>query len=909
MLYKIRPSLSYVPVRYYRIGSNIFGNYAQQPEESQKLLNAEQGKVNGGKQIENLVNAFRRFGYLGADLDPLQLWKSSEVKELDPALYGFDREALDELLNGGHATGEEFIEHLRNTYCGQCSAEFMHLTEMTERQWFARHYEQFLADGVRVQDKITALEVMLKAKAWENFLAVKFPTVKRYSGEGSEAAVGLYSYLLEDSPNYGIKEFIFEGAHRGKLALQTIIFRYSAAQLFRKIRGKPEFPDNIQGSGDVLTHQISHFDYLTRAGEQMHVSTLPNPSHLEVSLPVATGKARGRAQTLRLGDYGTGRVGDGILCVHHHGDGAFTGQGVVWETLAMSQIPHFRIGGSIHVVVNNQVAFTAERDIGRSSTHCTDIAKSIDSPIIHVNGNNVEKVLASARLALAYRQQFRKDVFINLVCFRKHGHNELDDPSFTQPLMYKTIKQQKCVVDSFVERMSDDGHFSKEQSAKVSVDFTTELERDLKAVDSGEVPPRVDHLEGYWKGFSQAPSAVTKWQTGLDTDLLRYIGAKSVQIPENFNVHPHIRKTHIDARLNRLRSADKIDWSTAEALAWGSLLLQNYNVRISGQDVGRATFSHRHSMLIDQTNDSIHIPLNHLSPDQKSFFEIANSPLSEFAVLAFEYGMSIENPRRLCIWEAQFGDFYNGAQIAIDCLVATGESKWLTQSGLVLLLPHGFDGTGPDHSSSHVERFLQLTDSRESQKPIDGDNVNMFVANPTSSAQYFHLLRRQMVTPYRKPLIVVSPKILLRHPAAMSSLEEFGPESYFRPVIANTPSNPNGVKKIIFCSGKHAIILEAEIQQRNLEGYAVVRLESLCPFPTSELAETINHFPNARDFIWSQEEPRNAGFWTFVAPRFRNGLGIQLTYNGRPEISWMATAIAEHHKKEADEILLDLFGK
>ncbi|KAI1720525.1 dehydrogenase e1 component domain-containing protein [Ditylenchus destructor] len=617
---------------------------------------------------------------------------------------------------------------------------------MTERQWFARHYEQFLADGVRVQDKIAALEVMLKAKAWENFLAVKFPTLKRYSGEGSEAAMGLYSYLLEDSPNYGVKEFIFEGAHRGKLALQTIIFRYPAAQLFRKIRGKPEFPDNIQGSGDVLTHQISHFDYVTREGEQMHVSTLPNPSHLEVSLPVATGKARGRGQTLRLGDYGSGRVGDGILCVHHHGDGAFTGQGVVWETLAMSQIPHFRIGGSVHVVVNNQVAFTAERDIGRSSTHCTDIAKSIDSPVIHVNGSNVE---------------------------------ELDDPSFTQPIMYKTIKQQKCVVDSFKEKMADEGHFSKEQSAKVSADFTAQLEMDLKAVDSGEVSPR--------------------WQTGLDTDLLRYIGAKSVQIPENFNVHPHIRKTHIDARLNRLRSAGKIDWSTAEALAWGSLLLQ-----VCTQDL---------SLLV-------------------IIFSLRNMTFA-----------------------------------SVDRMLA--------------------------ELHSDVERFLQMTDSRESQKPIDGDNVNMFVANPTSSAQYFHLLRRQMVTPYRKPLIVVSPKILLRHPAAMSSLEEFGPESFFSPII--------------FCSGKHAIILESEIQQRNLEGYVVVRLESLCPFPTSELAETINRFPNASDFIWSQEEPRNAGFWTFVAPRFRNGLGIQLTYNGRPEIPWMATAIAEHHKKEADKILLDLF--
>uniref|UniRef100_A0A915D301 Transketolase-like pyrimidine-binding domain-containing protein n=1 Tax=Ditylenchus dipsaci TaxID=166011 RepID=A0A915D301_9BILA len=679
-----------------------------------------------------------------------------EVPELDPHLYGFDQITLNEALNdNSSATGEDFLSHLKSVYSSQIAVEFMHLQNMNERKWFAEAYEKLFAEELSDAEKVEALEVMLRAKAWEKFLGSKFPTLKRYSGEGSESAVGLYSYLLENCGQYGIKE----------------------------IRGKSEFPDDLQGVGDVLTHQTSHFEYINQDGDTMHVSTLPNPSHLEVSPAMAVGKARARAQTLQLGDYCQGgRTGDGILCVHHHGDGAFTGQGIVWETIGMCQIPHFRVGGSIHVVINNQVAFTAEKGIGRSSLHCTDIAKAVDCPVIHVNGENVENVLQAGKLALKYRQMYRKDVFINMMCYRRYGHNELDDPTFTQPIMYKVIKQQKCLVDKYSEKLSAEGIYSLEQAAQCFQSHNNELAEQLEAVDADKVAASVDRLQGSWEGFTQAPAAVTQWDTGVNEDLLRFIGAKSVELPaENFNVHPHIRKTHIDARLARLKKGTAIDWSTAESLAFGSLLLQNYGVRLCGQDV-------------------------------------ANSPLTEFAVLAFEYGFSTENPRRLVIWEAQFGDFYNGAQIVIDNLIATSEN---------------------------IERFLQLTDSKESQCPVDGDNVNMLL---------------QMITPYRKPMVIIAPKLLLRHPMAMSPIEDFGPNSYFKPVIYDfTNVESKNVKKLIFTSGKHAVTLEAEIHQRNISDTAVVRLESICPFPAEELKKAVDNFPNANVYVWSQEEPKNAG--------------------------------------------------
>ncbi|KAL3083084.1 hypothetical protein niasHS_010886 [Heterodera schachtii] len=895
-----------------KVDKNVFGgghNSLPSRLDAEKVL--IRGRVDK-KSVNALVNAFRRFGFLRADLDPLGLSVPVRVPELEPDLYGWEEKELEEPLGeGAKATPGALIERLRGIYSGKVAAEFMHLSRFEERLFVANAFENSERGGaISDNELIRAAEVMLRTKAWEKFVALKFPTLKRYSGEGADSVGAFYAHLLELCPRHGISEFIFDGAHRGRLALQTVLFRFPPGQLFRKMRGLAEFPGNVKGIGDVLTHQHSHFDYESAAGGRVHVSTLPNPSHLEVSLAVCSGKARARAQTLRVGDYGGGTVGDRVLPVHHHGDGAFTGQGIVWEVLALSQVPHFRVGGAIHLIVNNQIAFTAESAVGRSSLHCSDVAKAIDSPVIHVNAESVEDVIFAAQLALDFRQKFRKDVFVNLICWRRYGHNELDNPRFTQPLMYHSVDAKRCLVDSFVDRLVHKGLFSTDQSESIFSGHSEMLSEQLELVDSGRTPPIVEHLGGLWKGFCQAPAAVTKWDTGMDMDLLRQIGVSSVAIPEGFNVHPHLKKTHIDARRRKIEQG-QIDWSTAEALAIGTALLQGNDVRLSGQDVGRATFSHRHAMLVDQRTDQVHVPLNHIAKDQQNFLEIANSPLTEAAVVGFEFGFAIENPRRMVIWEAQFGDFYNGAQVQIDTLIANGESKWLLQNGIVLLLPHGIDGAGPDHSSGHIERFLQLTNSREDQRPPDGDDVNLSVANPSTAAQYFHLLRGQIVRPFRKPLVIFSPKMLLRHPFTVSPISDFGTGTFFKPILMDhkMSQEPKNIEKVIFCSGKHYVTLAEEREKRRLENVAIVRMEMLCPFPTDDLANVFATYRNAKDFIWSQEEPRNAGCWAFVGPRFRSAFGLTLKYAGRTEMEWFATSISETHKEEEMHVMDSTFAQ
>ncbi|CAD5223930.1 unnamed protein product [Bursaphelenchus okinawaensis] len=887
--------------RSYHFKQSLFGFSAKSPAEKQNLIEIEKSV----EKVEDVSELYQKYGFRAANLDPLGLWDNSENKKL---LRDLSQNLSSQDVTHGEFIGKtnEFIDYLEKTYCSSLAIEFKHLNSLTEQKWLAEEFERLKRKELEAEEKKDVADKLLKALAYEKFLETKIPTLKRYSGEGAEAGVAFHAKLLQDGPKHNLKEFIWGGAHRGRFALHTILFGLEPDVVLRKIRGMPEFPDDVDGSGDVLSHLNCHYDVKTPDGT-IHVSTVPNPSHLEVAGPVAVGKSRGRSLAMHTGDYGEGVVGDEVLCVHYHGDGAFTGQGIVWETLSMAQVPHYRIGGSIHVVANNQLAFTAEKDIGRSSLHCTDYAKALDCPVIHINASSPEDAVRAAELALNYRQKFRKDIFVNLHCFRRHGHNEIDNPRFTNPRLYAKVDATEDIPDVYTRSLVDQGVVEEGFGEKIKEEYQNWLNESLARVDGGKTEPKADHLKGYWSGYQQAPKAVTVYPTGLDTDLLRYIGKKSVTIPDEFNVHPHILKTHVNARIQRLEKGENIDWATAEAFAFGSLLLQGFDVRISGQDVGRATFSHRHGVLVDQKSDEVYVPLNNISPDQKHFYEAANSPLSEEAVLAFEYGFSIDNSKRLVIWEAQFGDFYNTAQVQIDTLIASGESKWLRQSGLVMMLPHGLDGAGPDHSSAHMERFLQLTDSREDQKPADGDNVNMHVVNPTTSAQYFHLLRRQCLTPFRKPLIIISPKVLLRHPQAASPLSEFGEGTHFHPVLDDVASKPDKVKKVVFVSGKHAVLLMAERSKRNLEDTAIVRLERLCPFPVGEIRETLQNYKSATKFVWSQEEPRNAGAWAFVNPRFQNGLGIELKYAGRPEIAWMATSIGQHHQKEAEKVLTDTF--
>lgn len=596
-------------------------------------------------------------------------------------------------------------------------------------------------------------------------------------------------------------------------------------------------------------------------------------------------------------------MGDDVLCVQVHGDAALAGQGINQETLQLAAVPHYSVGGSLHLVINNQVGFTTPAERARSSRHCTDLAKQIGAPVLHVNGDHPEDVVRVTRVAMDYRNRFRKDVFVNLICFRRWGHNELDDPTFTNPALYSVIHARRSVPDEYSDRLVDEGVMQPSDKSQIVTSYQERLNEDYQKIES--YSPQRSNLKGVWSKLSEPSGNLTQWDTGTSSDLLKYIGKQSVQFPENFNVHPHLLKTHIAGRIKKVETGTGLDWGTAEALALGSLLYQGFNVRISGQDVGRATFSHRHAMLVDQATNEIYIPLNDIVPDQTGKLEIANSILSEEAVLGFEYGMSVGSPDNLVIWEAQFGDFFNGAQIILDTYVCSGESKWGLQSGLVMLLPHGMDGAGPEHSSCRLERFLQMTDSREGS--CDGDNVNWEVVHPTTSAQYFHLLRRQMVRNYRKPLVVVAPKVLLRLPAAASTLADLGPGTSFQTVLTDPTANPAAVERLVFVSGRHYYTLAKHIADTGVTDTAVVRLESLCPFPAERLQQEVARFPKAKRFLWSQEEHRNQGCWGFVAPRFRGLVGVELEYAGRGELCQPAVGVGRVHQAENLEIINQTF--
>jgi len=713
--------------------------------------------------------------------------------------------------------------------------------------------------------------------------------------------VAFFIELFRKAGEDDIKDIICGMAHRGRLNLMTGLMQFPAVGMFRKMRGLPEFPADQQGAGDVLSHLVSSFNV-----GSTHVTMLPNPSHLEAVNPVAVGKVRGKHMSQKKGDYGSeGRMGDDILCVQVHGDAALAGQGINQETLQLANVPHYSVGGSLHLVINNQVGFTTPGERGRSSRHCTDIAKQIGAPVIHVNGDYPEEVVKATRIAMQYRNKFRKDVFVNMICFRRWGHNELDDPTFTNPALYSVIHARRSVPDQYSDALIDEGVMSADDRAAAVGAHQNMLNDHFNQIDS-YIPER-SNLKGVWSEMREPGRNITEWDTGIETQLLKYIGARSVMYPPEFNVHSHLKKHHIEGRTKKMETGAGIDWGTAEALAFGSLLYQGFNVRISGQDVGRATFSHRHAMLVDQKTNETYIPLNDLTPDQTGKIELANSILSEEAVLGLEYGIAVESPNNLAIWEAQFGDFFNGAQIIMDTFVSSGESKWGLQCGLTMLLPHGMDGAGPEHSSCRIERFLQMTDSKETE--CDGDNVNWEVVNPTTAAQYFHLLRRQMVRNYRKPLVVVAPKTLLRLPGAASTLSDMAPGTSFQPVLSDPAiTNPSKVERVVLVSGKHYYTLTKHIQDNAINNVAVIRLESLCPFPAGRLQEEMKKFSGAKKFVWSQEEHRNMGAWSYLQPRFRNLVGLELEFVGRGELCQPAVGVGKVHQAEAAAILAQTFA-
>ncbi|CAG8496484.1 15859_t:CDS:10 [Acaulospora morrowiae] len=872
-------------------------------------------------RIENagllrLITAYRTHGHRAADLDPLGIMELEKVLALDHTRYidNTDPNKLYNLSGNLFLSSKEeaplgvILDHLKKVYCGKVAYEFMHIPNASERRWFYRMIESFDTISLTLREKRRIFEVLTRSEVFDHFMAKKFPQIKRYGLEGAESMMVALDKLFEVSNQAGITDVVLCMPHRGRLNLLTGLLNFSPTRLFHKVKGNSEFPEELPATGDVLSHLASSTALEFDAKDPLNVTMLHNPSHLEAVNPVAMGKARAKQMDL-IKSATDCELGDRVMCTQLHGDAAFTGQGIVMESFGLSNLPHFTSGGSVHIVVNNQLGYTTPAQNARSSWYSSDIGKIINAPVIHVNGDFPEDVTRAVEVAYEYRNKFRKDVIVDLISYRRWGHNELDEPAFTQPLMYKNIRSRKSVPKSYEEKMITEKLLTEDEIVEFRQQYFNILDGHYKQSDNYK--PEADTLQNKWSGFVMPKEAVSKIDTGVQEDVLERIGTTSVKVPDDMVIHSRLQKFHVQPRLQKIKEGKKLDWATAEALALGSLLLEGYNVRLCGQDVGRGTFSQRHAMLVCQESERTVIPLNELSKGQ-GMLEVVNSNLSELAVVGFEYGMSCESPNNLNIWEAQFGDFFNGAQVIIDTYVSSGEVKWLRQSGLVMLLPHGYDGAGPEHSSCRIERFLQLANDRFNV--LDGEipiNPNMHIVNPTTPAQYFHVLRRQMKRNFRKPLIIASPKILLRSPAAVSNFGEMTPGTTFLPILGDSSvTNHSKVGKIIFVSGKVYYDLVKERVKRGVEEkFAIIRIEELCPFPKQDIESELIKYDNVEEFIWCQEEPQNNGAYTFMESRLNQLLPNKqkLRYVGRLPSAAPAVGISKRHRMESEKILSDAF--
>uniref|UniRef100_A0A2M4BCS7 Putative 2-oxoglutarate dehydrogenase e1 subunit n=2 Tax=Anopheles marajoara TaxID=58244 RepID=A0A2M4BCS7_9DIPT len=918
--------------RGYHSSKGVFGYRPRTPSSYQGISAQVLEQRNRNSNAYRWIEAYRNHGHRLAAINPVPFGDTTPTaapRELDPARYGLasgDRIDPIGLLSVAAAQAaafsvsvKELEEVLRTLYCGTCSIELGHIESEEEREWLIERYERLLTERPLTDaDRREIAELMLKSQAFDNFLAIKFPTVKRYGGEGAESMLAFYRELFRCAVEVAaLRNIVIGMPHRGKLNVLTILFGTRPAKIFHKLKGHPEFPPDAKAMCDIASHFHTSTD-ISWKGRSFHLNMLHNPSHLEAVNPVSMGKTRAKQLALRDGPYASSSSSnisgqeDGAsarsqaLNVQVHGDAAFPGQGINQECLMMAEVPHFEVEGTIHLVVNNQVGFTTPADRGRSTRYVSDLAKAIMAPIVHVNADDPEALTYVTQLAVEYRQRFGKDFFIDLNCFRRWGHNELDDPTVTNPLLYGAIHGRPSIPDAYAQRLIERGIFDRSDVEAMSKSHQNVLTAELQAYEQYE--PERTYFQQQWSGLEQPGNEVTTWNTGLDYRLLDHIGRASVSYPPDFSIHPHVKKTHVDGRLKRLTEGQRIDWATAEALAFGSLMYQGYNVRLSGEDIGRGTFAQRHAMLVDQRTNEIYIPLNDLTGGGPAAgrLELANSILSEEAVLGFEYGMAIDNPSTLVLWEAQFGDFFNGAQIIIDTFLVSGETKWMVCNGLVMLLPHGYDGAASEHSSCRLERFLQMTDSGEARP--DGDDVNLQIVNPSTPAQYYHVLRRQMIRNFRKPLVVVAPKTLLRLSDCVSTHVDFAPGTYFRPVLPDEAvQDPKRIRRVVLCSGKHYYTLSQERKARQITDVALVRLESLCPFPVQALQDELARYTNAREFLWSQEEHRNMGAWTFVQPRFENMCERRIQYRGRSEAATVAVGVGPWHAKQAEEIVNTTF--
>jgi 2-oxoglutarate dehydrogenase E1 component len=861
-----------------------------------------------------MIRAYRIRGHLQANLDPLGLLPKTENAELDPASYGFseadfDRPIfLDYVLGLETATLREILEILRRTYCGDIGVQYMHISDPEEKAWIQDRIEGRGKEIVFTPEgKIAILKKLIEAEGFERFLHKRFPGTKRFGLDGGEAMVPALEQLIKRGGALGVDEIVIGMPHRGRLNVLAAVMGKPYHIIFHEFQGGSSLPSDIEGSGDVKYHLGASSDR-EFDGNTVHLSLTANPSHLEIVNPVVLGKARAKQAFDLREDPNAGR--GKVLPLLLHGDAAFAGQGVVAECFALMGLKGYRTGGTMHFIVNNQIGFTTSPRNSRSSPYPSDVALMVQAPIFHVNGDAPEAVVFAAKVATEYRQKFCKDVVLDMFCYRRFGHNEGDDPTFTQPIMYAKIKEHPPTRELYSRQLIAEGVATPEQVEGWLAEFEAFLDAEFEAGKNYKAN-KADWLDGKWQGLGVANNEPPKVDSGVALDKLKQLGRAITTIPDNIDAHKTLRRV-IDGRRQVIESGENLDWALAEHLAFATLLDEGFPVRLSGQDSVRGTFSQRHSAIIDQTTEEWRLPLNNIRPGQ-AFYEVIDSALSEEAVLGFEYGYSLTDPNTLVIWEGQFGDFVNGAQVVIDQFISSGERKWLRMSGLVMLLPHGYEGQGPEHSSARMERFLQSCAEE-----------NMQVVNVTTPANYFHLLRRQIHRPFRKPLIVMAPKSLLRHKRAVSNLADLTPGTTFHRVMidgAEAGCDVGGIKlkpdaeikRVIMCSGKVYFDLLEERAKRGREDVYLLRMEQLYPWPMQSLRKELGRFKNA-DIVWCQEEPKNMGGWTFVDPWLELTLdklsvkAKRARYVGRPASASTAAGLMSRHLKELETFLNEAFA-
>jgi 2-oxoglutarate dehydrogenase E1 component len=838
-----------------------------------------------------LIRAYRMRGHFHAKLDPLGIEPPRDREELDPRSYGFvegdfDRKIfLDHVLGMEYASLREIVAICERTYCQTLGVEFMHITNPAQKSWIQERIEgpdkeiSFTREGRRA-----ILTKLVEAEGFEKFCDLKFTGTKRFGLDGAESLIPALEQIIKRGGNLGVKEVVVGMPHRGRLNVLTQVMGKPHRALFHEFKGGSANPDAVEGSGDVKYHLGASSDR-EFDNNRIHLSLTANPSHLEIVDPVVLGKVRAKQD--QHGDPPDQRIS--VLPLLMHGDAAFAGQGVVAECFSLSDLKGYRTGGSLHFIVNNQIGFTTYPRYSRSSPYPSDVAKMIDAPIFHVNGDDPEAVVFAAKVAIEFRQKFHKPVVIDMFCYRRHGHNEGDEPAFTQPVMYKRIASHPTTLEIYSRRLIAEGVMTEGEIEKAKADWRARLDAELEA-GSGYKPNKADWLDGKWAGFKSADQEEDprRGVTGVDVAVLRDIGRKITMVPAGFRVHRTIQR-FLENRAKAIDSGAGIDWATGEALAFCTLLQEGHHVRLSGQDSERGTFSQRHSVLIDQEDESRYTPFNHLGGDQ-GHYEVINSLLSEEAVLGFEYGYSLAEPNALTTWEAQFGDFANGAQVLFDQFISSGERKWLRMSGLVCMLPHGYEGQGPEHSSARLERFLQMC-----------AEDNMQVVYATTPANFFHALRRQLHREIRKPLILMTPKSLLRHKRAVSRLDELGANTTFHRLLYDDAVmlpdekirlvGDDKIRRVVLCSGKVYYDLYEEREKRGVDDVYLMRVEQLYPVPLKALVQELGRFKNA-EVVWCQEEPRNMGAWHFIEPYLEWVLNQINAPNRRPRYAGRAAAAA-----------------